>query len=151
MINQLPKLNLPSYHFNIKENKIFDKMRKKWVVLTPEEWVRQNFITYLAEEKKYPKSLIKVEKSIIAFNKVKRCDSVVYSGEIEPLLILECKSPDIKINEKTFKQIAVYNSSIKAPYLIVTNGMDHYCIKFNFDDNSYNFLNSIPHFKELVK
>jgi len=146
---QFPRLNLPHYDLRIKSDQIFDGVRKKWVANTPEEWVRQNFIEYLLNDKKYPKSLIKIEKTISAFKKTKRCDAVVYSNEIEPLLILECKNPDIKVNEKTFKQIAIYNSTIKAPYLIVTNGLDHFCCKFNFEDNSHIFLDSIPTYQEL--
>lgn len=149
MNNSLPKLNLPHYEFRIKADQIFDTIRKKWVALTPEEWVRQNFITYLMQEKNYPKSLIRIEETIKAFKKTKRCDAVIYTHEIKPLLIVECKKMDVKINKKTFEQIAIYNSSLMAKYLIITNGLDHFCIKFNFEDNSHKFLSEIPMYKEL--
>ena len=145
----LPKLNLPDYKFKIDSNKIFDPIRKKWIVLTPEEWVRQNFLSYLIFEKKYPKSLIRTEETIKSFNKTKRCDAVVYSNEIEPLLIVECKAPNVKVNEKTFSQIAMYNASVKASLLIVTNGLDHYCCKIHFKDNSFTFLDEIPEYQKL--
>lgn len=151
MTTSYPKLNLPEYAVEIDSDHIFDRIRKKWVVLTPEEWVRQNFLNYLLEEMHYPKSLVKVEKTIQAFNKKKRCDAVIYSNEIKPLLILECKNPAIKITAQTFSQIAIYNSTIKAPYLIITNGMEHFCIKFNFNDNTHQFLDSIPLYEKLTE
>ena len=151
MNNFLPKLNLPHYEFQIKADRIFDSVRKKWIVLTPEEWVRQNFINYLIIDKGYPRSLIKIEKTIQSFNKTKRCDAVIYSNEVKPLVIVECKKIETKISKKTFEQIAIYNSSILAEYLIITNGLDHFCIKFNFENNSHEFLNEIPTYKEILK
>lgn len=149
MNNYLNRLNLPHYDFRIKDDQIFDPVRKKWVFLTPEEWVRQNFITYLMREKNYPRSLIRIEETIEVFNKTRRCDAVIYTREIKPLLIVECKKTTTKIGKKTFEQIAVYNSSILAKFLIVTNGLDHFCIKFNFTDNTHTFLNKIPTYGEL--
>ena len=146
---RFPELNLPAFNFEIDNGKIFDSIRKKWVSLTPEEWVRQNFLSYLIYYKKYSKSLIHSEETIQSFNKTKRCDAVIYSNEIDPLLILECKAPHVKINDKTFKQIAVYNAAVKAPYLIITNGLDHYCCKINFNDNSFSFLDEIPDYQLL--
>ena len=143
------RLNLPTYEFKIKSDTIFDAVRKKWVALTPEEWVRQNFICYLIFEKKYPRSLIRSEETIQSFNKIKRCDAVIYSSDIEPLLILECKAPHVKISDKTFSQIAIYNAALKAPFLIVTNGLEHYCCKINFNDNSFSFLAEIPEYSQL--
>lgn len=151
MPNFLSRLNLPVYELKIESDKIFDSVRKKWVSLTPEEWVRQNFISYLMFDKKCPGSLLRIEETIQAFNKTKRCDIVVYSNEIKPLLIVECKAPDIKINEKTFNQIAIYNAAVRAPFLIVTNGLDHYCCKINFIEKTYSFLNEIPDYKLLLK
>jgi len=147
----LPELNLPAYNFKIENERIFDPVRKKWIALTPEEWVRQNFLCYLVFDKKYPKSLIRTEETIQSFNKTKRCDAVVYSNEIEPLMIIECKAPGIALSEKTFNQIAIYNAALKAPFLIVTNGLDHYCCKINFLDNSLSFLDEIPEYQELNK
>ena len=149
MTDSLPDLNLPDYQLRIDSDKIFDPIRRKWVALTPEEWVRQNFATWLIMEKKYPKSLIRIEETIKAFEKLKRCDIVVYSKEIIPKLIVECKKSDIQITNKTFDQIAIYNSAVKAPYLIVTNGLDHFCCKINFNDNSYMFLSEIPEYSKL--
>jgi hypothetical protein len=149
-MTDLAVLNLPSYDFKIDSNTIFDPIRKKWVALTPEEWVRQNFLSYLMFEKKYPKSLIHTEETIQSFNKTKRCDAVIYSREIKPLLIVECKAPNIQINNKTFRQIAVYNASVKAPFLIVTNGLEHYCCQINFKNNSFSFLDEIPDYSKLA-
>ena len=148
-MDRFTRLNLPVYEFKIKSETIYDSVRKKWVALTPEEWVRQNFISYLIFEKKYPRSLIRHEETIQSFNKIKRCDAVIYSSEIEPLLILECKAPYVKINEKTFSQIAIYNAALKAPFLMVTNGLDHYCCKINFNDKSFSFLGEIPEYSQL--
>jgi type I site-specific restriction endonuclease len=145
----LPNLNLPSFNFRVENDSIFDSIRKKWVALTPEEWVRQNFLTYLLLEKGYPKSLIKVEQSIKAFDQARRCDAVIYTNEIKPLAILECKKPDVKINEKTFQQIALYNTALNAPYLIITNGLDHYCCKIELTTSKTEFLDHIPGYKEL--
>ena len=146
----LPKLNLPTYTFRTKTDHIFDRLRKKWVTLTPEEWVRQNFITYLVNEKKYPKSLIRIEERIEVFNKIKRCDAVIYTNEIKPLVIIEFKNMHTKIGTNTFEQIALYNSSILANYLMITNGLDHFCIKFNFNDNTHTFLEEIPPYEKLI-
>jgi len=150
MDTSLQKLNLPSSDFRIENDLIFDPVRKKWVALTPEEWVRQNFIAYLINDKKYPRSLIKVEQVIQAFKKTRRCDAVIHTNEIKPLAILECKKTDVKINEKTFKQIALYNSALKAPYLIITNGLDHYCCKIEFETNKFTFLDHIPGYEEMM-
>jgi len=147
--NALPHLNLPVFDLKIDDGRIFDTIRKKWVALTPEEWVRQNFITYLLEQKSYPRSLIKIENTIQAFGASRRCDAVIYSNEIHPLIIIECKAPTIPINEKTFKQIALYNSVLQTPYLIVTNGLDHYCLKINLQSGKYRFLKDIPTYELL--
>ncbi len=148
--SDLPLLNLPSFRLRIDSGKIFDPIRKKWVALTPEEWVRQNFINYLLTDKKYPRSLIKIENTIQAFGASRRCDAVVYSNEIKPRLIIECKAPQINISEKTFQQIALYNSVLKTPYLIVTNGLDHYCLKINLKTGKYQFLKEIPDYNALL-
>jgi type I site-specific restriction endonuclease len=146
----LPKLNLPTFEFRIDTNSIFDPMRKKWVALTPEEWVRQNFLAYLVQKKNYPKSLLKIEQTIKAFEKTRRCDAVIYTNEIKPLAILECKKTDVKINKKTFEQIALYNTALNAPYLIITNGLDHYCCKIEAQTNTFFFLDHIPDYEELI-
>lgn len=151
MKNNTPALNLPAANLRTEPDRIFDPLRKKWVALTPEEWVRQNFLAYLVACKKYPKSLIKVEESIKAFDKTRRCDAVIYSNQIKALAILECKAPGIKITDKTFRQIAVYNSKVGAPFLFVTNGIDHFCCQINLSTNQYTFRDHIPDYAELAE
>ena len=147
----MQKLNFPEYNFRFKnkENKalIFDEIRKKFIVLKPEEWVRQHCLKFLIEEKKYPKSLINVEKSLKINNLTKRYDIVVYNSDGSILLIIECKSPKIKISQDTFDQIARYNLILKASYLMVTNGLNHYYCNIDFENESYNFLKEIPSYK----
>ncbi len=144
-------LNLPTYQFEIKssENKqlIFDKIRKKYVVLTPEEWVRQNFVTYLLEEKKYPISLITVEKQVTVNKLKKRFDILVFDKKGNHNIIVECKSPKIKITQDTFDQIARYNLALNAEYLIVTNGISHYYCKMDSENKKYVFLEDINSYK----
>jgi len=141
-------LNYPSYPFRFKnrENKIyiFDVIRKKFVVLQPEEWVRQHVVHHLILDKNYPKSHINVEKQLQINKLKKRYDVVVFNpnGHIE--ILVECKSPDIKITQQVFDQIARYNLQLKANYLIVTNGLDHFFCKMDFDKEQYGFLMDIP-------
>jgi hypothetical protein len=148
-------LNLPTYSFKIKSinNKehIFDEIRKKYVALTPEEWVRQNFIRYMIETLAIPASLIAVEMSIKLNKLSKRCDIVVYDKNGNAILIVECKAPSIKINQKTFDQITRYNINFKVPYLIVTNGINHYCCKIDYEKSSFTFLEEIPTYLEMSK
>ncbi|WP_456423611.1 type I restriction enzyme HsdR N-terminal domain-containing protein [Lutibacter sp.] len=143
-------LNLPTYKFKIKNTKnkytIFDIVRKKYVSLTPEEWVRQHFIHYLIDEKKYPISLIAIEKQLTINNLTKRTDILVFNLEGTPEIIVECKAPSIKITQHTFDQIARYNLKLNANYLIVSNGLKHYYCKMDFLKEEYVFLNSIPNY-----
>ncbi len=145
------QLNLPQYKFKIKnsENKalIFDKIRKKYMVLTPEEWVRQNYVTFLIEEKKYPISLITIEKKLTVNGLTKRSDILVFNTKGEPEIIVECKSPSVKITQDTFDQIARYNLKLNANYLIITNGLQHLYCKIDFKKESYVFLPEIPDYK----
>ena len=142
------KLNLPEYKFKLREqngqNQIFDIFRKKYVALTPEEWVRQNFLIYLVKEKNYPQSLISVEAGLKLYKRSKRTDIVVYDKQGNPVLIVECKAPEIKINQDVFDQIVRYNIASKVKYLIVTNGLEHFCCTLDYEDNSYHFLKEIP-------
>ncbi|PCH78135.1 MAG: restriction endonuclease subunit R [Flavobacteriaceae bacterium] len=148
----MQQLNLPPYKLKVKssENKllIFDIVRKKYIVLTPEEWVRQHYIHYLVQEKKYPISLIAVEKQLKVNTRTKRTDIVIYNRQGTPEIIVECKAPSIKISQHVFDQIARYNMELKAPYLIVTNGMFHYYCRQNFEKKCYEFLRDIPEFKK---
>ena len=144
----MQKLNLPNYKFKLKssENKtlIFDNLRKKYFVLTPEEWVRQHFVQYLIDEKKYPVSLIALEKQLTINNRKKRTDILVFNADGNPDIIVECKAPQIKITQATFDQIARYNLKLKAKYLIVTNGLEHFYCKMDFEKETYIFLKEIP-------
>jgi hypothetical protein len=147
----MQKLNLPTYNFKFKssENKtlIFDKLRKKYMVLTPEEWVRQHFVYFLIEEKKYPVSLIAIEKQLTINNLKKRSDILVFNTDGKPEIIVECKAPSIKITQDAFDQIARYNLKLKANYLIVTNGLEHFYCKMDFKNETYVFLKMIPDYK----
>jgi hypothetical protein len=148
------ELNLPSYNFRTREldskRQIFDSFRKKFVALTPEEWVRQNFARYLVEEKHYPASLMAVEKGLNVAKRTKRTDIVIYNRMGNPLVIVECKAPDIKISPEVFEQIVRYNITLNAGYLIVTNGLEHFCCKLSYTDNSYSFLQEIPDYSVLI-
>lgn len=143
-------LNFPSYGFRIKnrENKvlIFDVIRKKFVVLQPEEWVRQHVIHYLLTDKKYPKSLINVEKQLIINGLKKRYDVVVFDPQGDIHILVECKSPKIRVSQSAFDQIARYNMLLKADYLMVTNGLDHFYCKIDFENEAYAFLEYLPDF-----
>jgi len=123
---------------------IFDEVRKKYLLLNPEEWVRQNFIHYLNKEKKYPLGLMGVEQ-MVKYNSLKtRADIVIYNLEGKPNVIVECKSPEVKITQDTFNQIAKYNSQLKVKYLIVTNGMKHFCCQMDYVNNKITFLEDLP-------
>lgn len=146
----MQQLNLPNYNFKLKstENKtlIFDKIRKKYVVLTPEEWVRQHFVMYLLEDKKYPISLVAIEKQLTLNNLKKRSDILIFNKEGKPEIIVECKSPNVAISQDVFDQIARYNLKINANYLAVTNGLQHFYCKMDFDSESYIFLRELPNY-----
>ena len=147
----MQKLNFPNYSFRFKnsENKIavFDEIRKKFVILTPEEWVRLHTVQFLMEEKKYPKNHINVEKQLQIGKLVKRYDIVVFQPTGDIQLIVECKAPGIKITQDTFDQIARYNLSLKASYLMVTNGLDHFYCQMDYVEEKYQFLPEIPTFQ----
>jgi len=141
-------LNLPDYsallRLNIKEGTVFDSFRKKTVKLTPEEWVRQNFLMFLKTEKGYPEGLLKVEMGLTLNNLSRRCDIVAFDNSGKARMIIECKAPSVKITQKTFDQIATYNLKLHVDYLIVTNGMNHYCCFMEYENNTYRFLEEIP-------
>jgi len=147
----MQKLNLPTYNFKLKSNEkhtlIFDNLRKKYFVLTPEEWVRQHYVQFLIEEKKYPVSLIAIEKQLTINNLKKRTDIVIFDTSGNPDIIVECKAPHIKISQETFDQIARYNLKLNAKYLILTNGIAHYYCQMDFENETYIFLNEIPDYK----
>ena len=145
-------LNLPKHPFRLskKEEKlyIFDEIRKKNIFLTPEEWVRQHYVQFLINEQQYPKSWIAIEKEIRVNNLKKRFDILVFNRQGGHEIIIECKAPTIKITQKTFDQIARYNLKLKANYLIVTNGLEHYYCKMDFENKKYVFLKECPKHKE---
>ena len=147
----MQKLNLPNYKFKLKSNEnktlIFDNLRKKYMVLTPEEWVRQHFVHFLIEEKNYPASLIAIEKQVLVNNLKKRSDILVFNKDGNPEIIVECKAPKIKITQATFDQIARYNSKLRANFLVVTNGLSHFYCKMDFEKETYLFLKEIPDYK----
>ena len=143
------KLNLPTYNFRKKLEDgtefIFDDIRKKFVVLTPEEWVRQNMIEYL-KEKKYPKTLMAVEKQIRINEQPLRFDLLIYSRNGQPHLIAEFKAPSVKLNQKAFDQVVRYNMALKVPYIMVSNGLEHFFCTIDYVKNTYSFLKEIPDF-----
>ena len=146
----LQKLNFPEFSFRFKNNEnkvsIFDCIRKKFVILQPEEWVRQHCVLYLMEVKKYPISLINVEKELTINDLKKRYDIVIFNPDGSILLIVECKAPKININQTTFDQIARYNTALNATYLMVTNGINHYYCQMDFENERYQFLKDIPEY-----
>ena len=147
----MQQLNFPAYPFRFKnrENKvhIFDQIRKKFIQLQPEEWVRQHVVSFLISEKKYPKSLINVEKELIINTLKKRYDVLVYHTDGSIALIVECKAPSIKIAQDTFDQIARYNMTLKTDLLIVTNGLQHFTCIMDHENKRYQFLKEIPEYK----
>ncbi|UOK41834.1 MULTISPECIES: type I restriction enzyme HsdR N-terminal domain-containing protein [Flavobacterium] len=146
----MQKLNFPAYTFRFKnsENKlaVFDEIRKKFVVLTPEEWVRQNVIHFLLHQKNYSKSYINVEKSIKINGLTKRYDVVVFQPDGKIFLLIECKAPEVNISQQTFDQIARYNMTLEAKYLMVTNGLNHYFCYMDYENEKYQFLRELPDF-----
>ncbi|RIV41896.1 type I restriction enzyme HsdR N-terminal domain-containing protein [Flagellimonas pelagia] len=143
-------LNFPKYSFRIKNSQnrqyIFDGIRKKFVVLQPEEWVRQHLLHFLIFTKNFPKSLVNVEKQLKVNSLKKRYDVVVFNPDGSIFLLVECKAPEIKIDQSTFDQIARYNYQLKANYLLVTNGLEHYCCEMDHEHEKYRFLEDIPDF-----
>ena len=148
----MQQLNFPSYNFRFKnsENKvsIFDEIRKKFIILTPEEWVRQHVVQFLITEKKYPKSLINVEKVLKINGLRKRYDIVVFNTDGSIHILIECKAPEIKISQSTFDQIARYNMTMQARFLSVTNGLSHYFCQMDFENEKYTFLRDLPNYNE---
>ncbi len=148
----MEQLNLPTYSFKIKTDGqrklIFDTIRKKYIALTPEEWVRQNFIRFLNEAKNYPLSLMAVELHQKIFKSVRRSDILVFNNSGEPFMIVECKAPGIRLDNKVFEQAAGYNVQFKTNYLVVTNGLQHFCCLLNHDAGTWEFLKDIPDYWE---
>jgi hypothetical protein len=149
----MERLNLPTYFFRIKEEKgkkyIFDEIRRRFVVLTPEEWVRQHIVLYLVSEKNFPLQLISMEKGFSQNRRKQRYDLLIYDRAGEPVMIVECKAPGIEINQQVFDQAGRYNNIHKASYMLISNGMKHYCCLINKLNKQYRFLPEIPNYDEL--
>ena len=145
---EFPQLNLPDTVLKTKLvegiTQVFDVVRKKYFKLTPEEWVRQNFIHYLNIEKNYPMGLMRVEKMIKYNNLQTRADIILYNKEGNPTMIVECKAPNVKITQEAFNQIAKYNFKLQVPLLVVTNGIQHFCCKMDYKTSEIKFLEEIP-------
>ena len=149
----MQELNLPKYEIRIgrKDGRltIFDFLRRRYVALTPEEWVRQHFTHFLVEHKSYPQGLLANEVELSVGEKSLRCDSVLYDRELRPRMIVEYKAPHIKLTQKVFQQIATYNLLLHVAYLVVSNGIEHHCVKMDYENEKYLFLEDIPEYKNL--
>ena len=149
----MDNLNLPKAELKVttKAGKphVFDVLRRKYVALTPEEWVRQHFVHYLIAQKNYPAECIGNEVSITLNGTRKRCDSVVYGQQAEPLMIVEYKAPNVDISQQVFEQISRYNFKLKVGWLIVSNGLQHYCCQIDYESGSYRFVEDIPTYDDI--
>ena len=148
-------LNLPTYETKICERDgkiyIFDPLRKTHVVLTPEEWVRQHFVNFLYTCKGFPQALMANEVQITLNGMKRRCDTVVYDKELRPRVIVEYKAPSVKITKEVFAQISRYNLTLRVDFLIISNGLKHYCCRMDYTNNSYTFLNDIPEYTTIAE
>jgi len=150
----MPRLNLPEYPYRIRvlkngKQEIFDPVRKRFVRLTPEEWVRQHFINFLTHFHSYPASLIHVEAALTYNRLAKRSDIVIYGREGRPLMAVECKAPTVDVTQKTLDQLAMYNYTLKVSYLALTNGLQHYICRMDSGNGTYSFLEEFPAYSEL--
>lgn len=149
-----PALNLPPAPLRIRQEGetqyVFDILREKWVVLTPEEWVRQHFTSWMRTVKGYPSSLMTNEKGIEVNGIRRRCDTIIFDKNGAPLIIIEYKAPDVKIVQEVFDQIVRYNMALKASYLIVSNGMNHYCCRMDYANSTYHFIPRIPDYTGII-
>ena len=148
------ELNLPEFEYKVKKREdgswaIWDRLRERWVALTPEEWVRQHFVEWLITEKEFPAALMGNEMSLTQNGISRRCDTVVGDRTGQPLVIVEYKAPSINITQKVFDQIVRYNMVLKARYLMVSNGLEHYCCQIDYEAGSYRFLEDIPRYQDL--
>jgi hypothetical protein len=149
------EINLPPYEIKLREQggrrQIFDPLRRRYVALTPEEWVRQHFVHFLIEQKGYPKGLLANEVELRVGDKKLRCDTLLYNKDLHPRMIIEYKAPEIAITQRVFNQITVYNFLLHVDYLIVSNGRQHYCCRMDYEKNSWEFLQEIPNYEVIVK
>jgi hypothetical protein len=144
---------LPPFDIRIKQQgqrrQVLDILRRKYVTLTPEEWVRQHFVNYLIAHKGYPKGLLANEVELQVGEKRLRCDTLLYNQQLQPRMIIEYKAPDIEITERVFNQIMAYNQQLHVDYLIMSNGHQHFCCKMDYEQNQYQFLPDIPSYDQL--
>ena len=142
------EINLPPYEIKWREQdgrrQIFDFLRRKWVALTPEEWVRQHFVHFLIEQKGYPKGLLANEVELRVGEKKLRCDTLLYNKAMQPQMIIEYKTPEVEITQRVFDQISVYNHLLHVDFLVVSNGRQHYCFRMDYEKHIWEFLPEIP-------
>jgi hypothetical protein len=152
-VEKMQPLNFPHFEFKLRNlsnrQEIFDIVRRKFVTLTPEEWVRQHLISYLTEVKEFPVSVIGVEKKLMLNKMAKRFDLVIFKRNGSPLLLAECKAPGVEITEKTFDQAARYNMLLQADYFLITNGLENYSCRLDYENKQYIFIEDAPKFSEL--
>ena len=145
------KLNFPDYKIKLKSIKntlfIFDRVRKKWLKCTPEEWVRVHCVNYLIEDLGYSESWIRIEEEFKIYNLKKRFDIIVANSDLKPFILVECKAHSVKINQNTFDQITRYNIELSCPFLMISNGLDHYFCKVNKEKKNIDFIEKLPEFK----
>ena len=147
-------LNLPPYSVRLggtrNQPTIFDVLRRKYVALTPEEWVRQHFVHFLIDEKHYPPTLLANEVSLKIGEKSLRADTVLYDRDLQPRMIVEYKAPTIQLTQKVMEQVSAYNLLLHVDFLIVSNGLDHYCCRMNYEQGTYEFLTEIPTYEQII-
>lgn len=148
-------LNLPSFDIKIRREGnravVLDPLRRRWVALTPEEWVRQHFVNLLVSEKHYPATLVANEVQLSVGEKVMRADTVVYDRTLSPRMIVEYKAPTVAITQKVFDQISVYNLLLRVDYLAVSNGRQHYVCRMDYDNEKYSFLEDLPDYEVFLQ
>ena len=147
------RINLPTFAIKFRETdgkrQIFDFLRRRYVTLTPEEWVRQHFVHFLVEHLGYPQGLLANEVELRVGDKKLRCDTLLYNKEMQPRMIIEYKAPDVELTQRVFEQISAYNSLLQADYLVISNGIEHYCCRRSQEEGGYSFLKEIPLYREL--
>ena len=146
-------LNLPQTELKVTQREdgpyVFDILRRKYIKITPEEWVRQHFVHFLIEHQGYPEGMLANEVTLSLNSTTKRCDTVLYDGEARPRMMVEYKAPHIELQQRVFDQISRYNIVMRVPYLIVSNGLQHYCCRIDYDRQTYTFLQEIPEYASL--
>ena len=149
------ELNLPAYDVKLRGTRekpeILDFLRKRYVALTPEEWVRQHFTHWLVEHKGYPQGLLGNEIALKCGEKTLRCDSILYNKEMQPVMIIEYKAPTVSVTQRVFNQISAHNLLLHVDYLVVSNGLQHYCCKMDYENQTYQFLEEVPDYLDFIR